>query len=170
VWRAYLLALLAGCGAAARPQPASGPAAAPASQPASGGDAADEQVRALVESWRKAYEARSLDALAILYQQTPELVVVIQGRILRGWDAFRPVAVEFLRNYAKIELRVSDVRVVPLAAGAAAFAVARLHRRYGDNVTTREDAGAITWILRRDRGDRSWLIVGEDYSMTPVQP
>jgi ketosteroid isomerase-like protein len=118
-------------------------------------------VRGTVEQWRQAYEVRSVDALARLYSQDPELVVVVEGRATRGWPAVQSGLTERLSAAKDVRVRFNDVAVVPVGeAGASVFA--RMTREITDGVTTVTEDGVLTLALRR--GDASWQIVSEHYS------
>ncbi|HTR49718.1 MAG TPA: nuclear transport factor 2 family protein [Kofleriaceae bacterium] len=117
--------------------------------------------RATVESWRQAYEVRSFDALAKLYAQEPDLVLVQDGLPLIGWKTIGPLLQDRLTHAKDIHVRLKDVAVSALAPTAASVA-ATMTREIGDGVTTVTENGALTLVLRKD-GD-GWKIVAEHYS------
>jgi ketosteroid isomerase-like protein len=117
--------------------------------------------RATVEQWRQAYEVKSLDALAKLYAQNLDLVVVQEGVPLVGWSSVEGMLKDRLARYKDIHVRLKDIQVQSLAPTAAA-ATATMTRELGDGVTTITEYGALTIVLRKE--GESWLIVSEHYS------
>lgn len=154
------LALVCAC---ARPAPTPTPPVPP--PPAPTPEAVVVEVGQAVEKYRQAFEVRSLDALAALYSQTEDLVVVAQGREWRGWSAVQSRLASFLADTQKVRLRLDQVQVVALGDGGAA-AHARAHRQYGDGVATIEERGFLTLVFRRHPD--GWKIVSEHYSYAPV--
>jgi ketosteroid isomerase-like protein len=133
------------------------------SDPASG-DAFAAVFRA-VEQWRQGWEVRSLEALAPLYRQDGNTVVVYQGRAHVGW----PQAQNYLRQTVDgakdVHLSVEEGQVTSIGAGGATYS-ARLIREISDGVLTVTDEGFLTMTFARS-GDR-WEIVSEHYSYAQV--
>ena len=117
--------------------------------------------RATIEQWRQAYEVRSFDALAKLYAQNIDLVVVQDGLPLVGWSSVEGMLKDRLIRYKQITVRLKDIQVQSLSTSAAT-ATAAMTREQGDGITTVTEYGALTIVLRKD-GDQ-WLIVSEHYS------
>jgi ketosteroid isomerase-like protein len=117
--------------------------------------------RGTVEQWRQAYQVKGMDALATLYANDPELVVVQDGTPIVGWKLVETTIKSRLEHTPKIVIRLRDMTVVPLGDNAATV-TAVMTRELGDDVTTVTDTGALTMVLRRER-DR-WVIVAEHYS------
>ncbi|HUS30731.1 MAG TPA: nuclear transport factor 2 family protein [Kofleriaceae bacterium] len=117
--------------------------------------------RATVEQWRQAYQVKSFDALAKLYVQSLELVVVQDGSPLVGWTSVEGMLKDRFARYKDVQIRLKDIQVVALD-GTSAVATASMTRELGDGVTTITESGALTVVLRKE-GDL-WLIVAEHYS------
>jgi uncharacterized protein (TIGR02246 family) len=128
-------------------------------------DAVVRQVNGVVEQWRQGHELRNIDAIASLYAQTPELVMVVQGRIQRGWPAVKESITAFYASHAEVKMIVADLKVEAVGERGA-VASAQVTRRYGDGVTTIEEAGAVVMALRHD--EDGWRIIAEHYSYAPV--
>ena|SRR5688572_29804470 len=135
------------------------------SGPASG-DAFAAVFRA-VEQWRQGWEVRSLEALAPLYRQDGNTVVVYQGRPHVGW----PQAQNFLRQTVEgaknVHLTLEEGQVTSIGAGGATYS-ARLLREISDGVLTVTDEGFLTMTFARASGGDRWEIVSEHYSYAPV--
>jgi ketosteroid isomerase-like protein len=130
------------------------------------GGAPDDEVAAAqraVEAWRTAWEARDADQLFALYDHGDALAVVTQGSAVIGWDTIKAQFTERLGRAKGIRLKLNNVKVSPVGAGAVA--VAELSREVSDGVTSVTDAGTLTLAFARD-GER-WVIVGEHYSFRP---
>jgi ketosteroid isomerase-like protein len=152
---ASLVALaLAGC----RRPPAA--AAAPVIAADSVGD-----ILRFVESWRTAYEARDGAGLGAFYDKGDAVVRVHQGRAAQGFAAIDAQLRIVTGKATAIHVRLADVRVAPLAAGAA-LVTAAMTREVSDGVTTVAETGVLTLAVRA--GDGGWLIVGEHYSYGPA--
>jgi uncharacterized protein (TIGR02246 family) len=147
---ALALVLAAGC-----PHPA--PAPVRESTPADVVSAA----KSAIEQWRQAYEVRSIDALAKLYAQEPDAVVVLDGQVLTGWNAISAMLKDKLAHAKEIRVRLKDVSVRSLAPTIAS-ATATMNREMSDEVTTVTENGALTLTLRKDPD--GWKIVVEHYS------
>lgn len=117
--------------------------------------------RATIEQWRQAYQVRSFEALARLYDHTLDLVVVQDGQALVGWTSVEGMLKDRLARFKDIQIRLKDIQVASLG-GTAATATAAMTRELGDGVTTITESGALTVVLRKE-GD-IWLIVSEHYS------
>ncbi|HUQ08082.1 MAG TPA: nuclear transport factor 2 family protein [Kofleriaceae bacterium] len=133
--------------------------------PASG-DAFAAVFRA-VEQWRQGWEVRSLEALAPLYRQDGNTVVVYQGRAHVGW----PQAQNFLRQTVEgaknVHLSLEEGQVTSIGVGGATYS-ARLLREVSDGVLTVTDEGFLTMTFARSAGGDRWEIVSEHYSYAPV--
>jgi len=155
-WRALALGVvLAGCTAKAKPGPTA-PAAAAAAP-----TEVEEAARSVLEQWRQAYEARSLDNLAKLYLHDPSLRVVQDGTQLTGWAAFEPVVRDKLAKVTEVRVRLRDVQITSIGSAGAAI-VATMLRERSDATTTVTENGVLTLVLRSD--DAGWVIVSEHYS------
>ncbi len=121
----------------------------------------------LVESWRQGYEVRSLEALAPLYAQDLDLVLVAQGQVQLGWTAVESyLSAELAAK--EIHIRLDDVQVAALGAGAAVV-TAMMTRESSDGVASVSERGALTLALRAQTDGR-WVIVSEHYSYPRSAP
>jgi ketosteroid isomerase-like protein len=157
----YVVALAALVAAAGCPSKATCPTGAVAS-----GAVADDDVAAVlrtIESWRQAYEARSLYMLHPLYDHGESVAVVTQGVAIVGWDAVRTELTDRLGRARDIRLRLTDITVSP--TGAAAVATGALSREITEGSTSVADTGTLTLVLGR-AGD-GWVIVAEHFSFRP---
>jgi ketosteroid isomerase-like protein len=146
---------LGGCGHGSRAVAA--PAAAETAAP-------DDLVAAgkrVVEQYRQAYEVKSMDALAPLYAQGLDTVLVQQGKALFGWTAVEAHLKETVEGASAIHIRVGDVAVAAVGSDGAAVTAA-MTREMTEGSTTVQESGILTLSLHRD-GER-WLIVAEHYS------
>lgn len=156
-----VVALLMACACAGRGGPVTAREPVTPPTPAEVGD----QARAVLESWRQAQEVRSLEALDPLYLTNADLVIVGQGRASRGWQAARERIAAFFGETKKNRMQLGDVRVMALGEGGA-LVHAAVHRTYGDDVSTVDEQGEVTLVLRRI--DETWKIVAEHYSYAGV--
>lgn len=117
--------------------------------------------RATIEQWRQAYQVRSFETLARLYDHTLDLVVVQDGQPLVGWTSVEGMLKDRFARFKDIQIRLKDIQVASLGP-TAATATAAMTRELGDGVTTISESGALTVVLRKE-GDL-WLIVAEHYS------
>jgi ketosteroid isomerase-like protein len=158
--------LPAGCGGGTKAR-AEAEAPAPAA-PAPG--SVEEAARAVLEQYRQAHEVRSLDALAPLYLEAPELVRVWQGERTTGWGAVRGQLAVLFSSAEDIRLRVDQVAVLPLGQGGAAV-VADVARTVDSGATSVRVDGVLTLVLRRQDGQDGqggrWVIVTEHFSHPP---
>ena len=146
-------AVVGGCGGG-------GAGAGSATPAAATGDSFAAVFRA-VEQWRQGWEVRSLEALAPLYRQDAQVVIVHQGRAQRGWPAAQTWLRAQLAGVSSVHLRLEDGAVTTLGADGALFS-ARMGRDFSDGVITRSDEGFLTLTFAR-AGD-GWQIVAEHYS------
>jgi ketosteroid isomerase-like protein len=126
----------------------------------------ESQVRAALEQWRQAWEVRSLDALAPLYSQTDDLVVVWQGRSARGWPSVKLALSGSFEGATRVRVAVVEAHVLALG-DQGALVEAILERSVGDDVKTIQDRGTLTLAFRLQDG--AWKIVAEHYSFPPLQ-
>src|SRR6266436_2500629 len=113
--------------------------------------------RGVVEQWRQAYEVRSADALEKLYSHDSDVVLVQDGLPLIGWPQVKSTLDGKLAHAKEIHVRLQDVKVTTVAS-----AVSTMTREIGDGVTTVNENGVLTLVLRRD--DDGWKIAAEHYS------
>ena len=118
--------------------------------------------KATVEQWRQAYEARSVDALAKLYAQNADTVLVLDGLPTFGWQAIEQTLRAKLAHAKQVHVRLKDLTVVSFAPTVAGV-TATMTREIGDEVTTVTENGGLTLVLERD-ADGGWKIVSEHYS------
>jgi uncharacterized protein (TIGR02246 family) len=118
--------------------------------------------RATIEQWRQGYEVKSLEALAKLYAQNIDLVVVEQGQPIVGWSSVENMLKARLTRYKNIHVRLKDIQVQSLGP-TSAVATASMTRELGDDVTQITESGALTVVLRKE-GD-AWQIASEHYSV-----
>lgn len=117
--------------------------------------------RATIEQWRQAHQVRSVEAMTKLYVHSIDLVVVEDGVPLVGWTSVEGMLNDRFSRYKDVQIRLKDIQVVSLGP-TAAVATASMTRELGDGVTTIQESGALTVVLRKE-GD-AWLIVAEHYS------
>jgi ketosteroid isomerase-like protein len=155
---ACALVLLAACGgrAPAPEEPTPEKPLTPAEVVAAGSGAA--------EQYRQAWEVRSFDALAELYAQDLDVIVVHQGESHHGWTAVQRYLKRLLGTAAEVHMKMSEVTVTALGPAGAAVA-ADLRREINDGTSAVIEDGSLTLALRKD-GDR-WLIVSEHFSFPP---
>jgi ketosteroid isomerase-like protein len=162
MWAAAVAATLvaggAACGGGARTRPA--PTLPPTPE------AVVTQVKGTVEQWRQAHEVRSMEALAQVYAQVPELIYVSQGRLAVGWQATQEVIQAFFYAHTEIKITLGQLQIVALG-GEGAVASGAITRRFGDGVTTIEETGGIVLVFRRVND--GWKIVAQNYSYAPPQ-
>ncbi len=124
------------------------------------------EVFRVVEQWRQGWEVRSLEALAPLYRQDGNTVVVYQGKAHVGW----PQAQNYLRQSVEgaraVHLTLEEGQVTSIGAGGATVS-ARLVREVSDGAVTVTDEGFLTITFARAPGG-NWEIVSEHYSYPPV--
>jgi hypothetical protein len=162
--RHLLAAILLGLGLAAGAtacRQGSRPAASPATAAVVTPDDVVAAGKGIVEQYRQAYEVKSLEALAPLYSQGLDVVLVQQGKALFGWSAVEARLEEVLGGASAIHVRVGDVAVTAVGSDAAAVTAA-MTREISEGSTTVQETGILTLNLRRTE-DR-WLIVTEHYS------
>jgi len=120
--------------------------------------------RASLETWRQAYEVRSLEALGNLYTHDPSLVVVHQGTANFGWPSVEAMLRDRVARSSSIRLRIKDVQVETLGPDTVS-ALATLTREVTEGATTAVETGTLTLILWREPGAAGrWLITLEHYS------
>lgn len=118
-------------------------------------------VRATIEQWRQAYQVRSYDGLAKLYDHSLDLVVVQDGQALIGWSSVEGMLKDRFARFKDVHINLKDIQVTALD-GTAAVATASMTQELGDGTTSISESGALTVVLRK-QGD-AWLIVTEHYS------
>lgn len=131
-----------------------------------GGDAFAAVFRA-VEQWRQGWEVRSVEALAPLYRQDGNTVVVYQGRAHVGWPQTQSFLRQTVDGAKNVHLSLEAGQVTSIGAGGATYS-ARLIREISDGVLTVTDEGFLTMTFARDVGNDRWEIVSEHYSYAPV--
>ena len=153
-----MLALVSAAGCQA------GTSAAPAAPRATTSKELLAAARASLETWRQAYEVRSLEALGTLYTHDPSLVVVHQGTAHFGWPSVEALLRDRVSRASSIRLRIKDVQVETLGPDAVS-ALATLTREVTEGATTAVETGTLTLILWREPGSAGrWLITHEHYS------
>lgn len=120
--------------------------------------------KGVAEQYRQAYEVRSFDALAALYVQNLDLVVIHQGKAMSGWTAAETHLRALLARASEIHLKLEDVAVTALGPEAATV-VASMRREVNDGTAAVIEQGQLTLAVRRS-GD-SWVIVTEHFSYAP---
>jgi ketosteroid isomerase-like protein len=120
-----------------------------------------DAAKSTVESWRQAYEVRSVEAVGKLYAHDADSIIVLDGQPLVGWGTIELMLKDKLSHAKDIHVRLKDVTVKSLAPTIASVA-ATMTREIGDGVTTVTEAGALTLVLRKETD--GWKIVVEHYS------
>lgn len=159
LWLALVVAGLCACGAGktpAKPEPAE--VATP--------ESVVQAAKGVVEKYRQAYQVRSMDALAELYSQTTDLVVVHQGQAHRGWNGVSEYLRGLIGGASEVRVKLAAVEVTAVDQGAAVSA--EMARSVSDGVTTVEENGVLTLTIRLE-GER-WVIVHEHFSYRPKAP
>ncbi len=161
LWLAVAVAGMCACGggakAPAKPEPAKVVTPEDVVQAANG----------TVEKYRQAYQVRSVDALAELYSQTVDLVLVHQGQAHHGWNGVAEYLRGLLAGASEVRVKISAVAVTAVGDQGAAVS-AEMVRAVSDGVTTVEEKGVLTLTIRRE-SDR-WVIVQEHFSYRPQAP
>jgi uncharacterized protein (TIGR02246 family) len=124
------------------------------------GDAMDAAHRA-AETWRQAYEARSVDGVAALYAHDASLVLVEQGVAFTGWDAASAHLKAMLGHAREIHVKLNDVRVGAVDDDVVVV-VAAMDREVSDGTLTTSERGILTLVLHRESD--GWRVVSEHYS------
>jgi len=156
LWLAVAVAAVCACGGSkppAKPEPAKVVTPEDVVQAATG----------LVDKYRQAYQARSMDGLAELYTQTTDLVLVHQGRAHHGWNGVSEHLRGMVGGATEVRVKIGAVAVTAVGDGAAVSG--EMTRSVSDGVTTVEEKGVLTLTIRRE-GDR-WVIVHEHFSYRP---
>jgi ketosteroid isomerase-like protein len=153
-WTAAGVALLVAITAGGCPPRPAAPAAGPPTELAAA-------VRGTIEQWRQAYEVRSMDALAKRYAHEPGLAIVQDGTLLLGWTAIEPALRGRLERASEIRVRIKDLQIAALGAGAA-VAVGAMTRESTEGATSVRETGVVTLVLREDPD--GWVIASEHYS------
>ena len=134
--------------------------------PAGAGEDAFAAVFRVVEQWRQGWEVRSLDALAPLYRQDGNTVVVYQGKAHVGWPQAQTWLRESVDGAKSVHLTLEEGQVTAIGDDGATYA-ARLTREISDGAVTATDSGFLTLTFART--DDRWEIVAEHYSY-PLGP
>jgi ketosteroid isomerase-like protein len=119
-----------------------------------------------IESWRQAYEVRSVEALEKLYPHDLDVVVVQQGVPLIGWSSVDAMIKDRLARATEIHIKLKDVHISLIAPDVAA-AVATMTRDVTDGVTSVGESGTLSLVLHKS--SNTWLIAAEHYSYRPRQ-
>jgi uncharacterized protein (TIGR02246 family) len=122
---------------------------------------AQGQIKQTIEDWRKAYEARDVDALEALYTHDADTLVVADGVPYIGWPSIDPALRNRMTMTREMHIQLKEVQVSQLAPNAAA-AIATMTRDSGDATTTVHEYGALTLALTKT--DTGWKIAAEHYS------
>lgn len=117
--------------------------------------------KAAIESWRQAYEVRSVEALSSLYARDLDLVVVQEGTTYLGWSSVEAMLKDRIARVQSIRIRLKDIQAIALSEDVAS-AVATMTRELTEGNTTVTESGTLTVVLRRENG--AWLITSEHYS------
>jgi len=162
--------LVAGCGGGTKAR--AGAEAPESAVPAPG--SVEEAARAVLEQYRQAHEVRSLDALAPLYLDAPELIRVWQGERTKSWGAIRGQFAVLFSSAEDIKLRADEVTVLVLGQDGAAV-IADVSRTVDSGATSVRVDGVLTLVLRRqedpdgpDGKAGRWVIVSEHFSHPPT--
>ena len=119
------------------------------------------QVKQVIEDWRKAYEARDVNALEALYTHDADTLLVSDGVPFIGWPSVDPALKNRMVNTREMHIRLKEVQVSALAP-TAAVAIATMTRDSGDGTTSVHEYGALTLVLTKT--DAGWRIASEHYS------
>jgi uncharacterized protein (TIGR02246 family) len=118
-------------------------------------------IEGVVEQYRQAYEVGSAEALAALYSQDLDLVLVYQGQEHRGWTAVQTFLAGRLEGASSVRMSVKDVTIRELGEGAAVV-TARRESSIGDGSVTVSENGMLTLALQNQQG--RWMVVAEHFS------
>jgi ketosteroid isomerase-like protein len=135
--------------------------------PAGAGEDAFAAVFRVVEQWRQGWEVRSLDALAPLYRQDGNTIVVYQGKAHVGWPQAQSYLRQTVDGAKNVHLTLEEGQVTSIGAAGATYS-ARLIREISDGILTVTDEGFLTMTFARSAGGDRWEIVSEHYSYSPV--
>ena len=116
-----------------------------------------------IENWRKAYEARDLDALSRLYERDLDLVVVLDGVSYLGWSSVQAMLKDRIARTSAVRIRMKDIAVISIGTDAAS-AIATMSRESSaaNGTLTTTESGTLTLVLRRTT--TGWTIASEHYS------
>lgn len=149
-----LLFVLAACGARSV-----GPVDDPA--PTEVAEDVAAAIAGAVEQYQQAYEVRSQEALAALYQQDLDLILIYQGRAHRGWTQVKDFLESRLTGATKVRINIKDLIVQELGP-ASAMATAKMETTIGDDATSVTEKGELSLVFRKI-GDK-WKVVAEHFS------
>lgn len=119
--------------------------------------------KAAVETWRQAYEVKSMEGLAKLYRHDLDLVVVQDGTAYQGWSSVEAMLSDRLARATQIHIRLKDTAVAAHGLDVATV-VATMTRERTEGSTTTSESGTLTLVLERSPSDGRWLVVLEHYS------
>jgi len=149
-----VLLVLASCGASQPPPPEEAP------KPVT----TEEQrtaVAGVVEQYRQAYEVASMDALASLYAQDLDVVLVYEGASYSGWSAVQAFLEKKLAGASSVRMAMKDVSIRGLGPDAAVVTATR-ESSIGDGSVTLTEKGVLTLVLEKQQG--RWMVVAEHFS------
>jgi SnoaL-like domain len=100
---------------------------------------------AIIEQWRQAYEVRSVDALAKLYDPSEKLVYVHQGKRYNGWLAAAAVITERLAGATELHMDLRDISVRSIAG--ATLIDCNMTREISVSSTTVKESGVVSMVI-----------------------
>src|SRR5689334_22615489 len=125
-----------------------------------------EAAKGVVEKYRQAYEVRSKDALADLYSQTVDVVLVHQGKDSHGWAGVSAYLDDLLARAKEVHVKITMVAITAIGNSGAAIS-GEMIRSISDGEAAVEEKGVLTLTIRRE-GEK-WVVVHEHFSYRPVQ-
>ena len=118
-------------------------------------------IEGVLEQYRQAYEIAGIEALAELYSQDLDLVLVYQGQKHQGWTAVSEYLVKRLAGATTVRMSMKDV-VIHEVGDVGALVTATRETSMGDGSVTVTDRGVLTLVLRNQDG--RWMVVAEHFS------
>ena len=117
--------------------------------------------KAAVETWRAAYETKTLETIAPLYSHDLDLAVIHEGVQQLGWSSVEAMLKDRFVRSTKIHVRLKDIQVTSVAPDVAT-AVATMTRELVEGSSTLVENGTLSLVFKRTA--TGWLIVLEHYS------
>jgi SnoaL-like domain len=99
----------------------------------------------ILEQWRQAYEVRSVEALAKLYDPSDRLVYVHQGKRFTGWPSAAAAITERLAGVTELRLDLRDISV--RSVGGATLLNANMTVEMTASATTVKESGVISMVI-----------------------
>ncbi len=155
----FIFAVLVSCG---------GPAQETASPTLAQDEVVDinAEIGAAVADFKKAYESRSLESIAQLYESGLDVTLVYQGKLFPGTSQVQAYVATRLENATQLRMLVGDLRVRSLGKGTA-MASFNVEITIGDDSVSVTEKGLSTVVYRKEAD--KWVIALEHFSYPVVR-